>query len=133
MLRDGLVDEVAGLRRRGDLHPGLPSMRAVGYRQAWVALESGRLDTLEPTGIAATRQLAKRQLTWLRSMPWRQRIDCDGEGALERTVELALRLVEPLLATAPNAGSATAMSPSRQTTAATSTASPTPASRPGHP
>jgi tRNA dimethylallyltransferase len=101
MLRDGLVDEVAALRGRGDLHPGLPSMRAVGYRQAWAALESGRLDALEPTGIAATRQLAKRQLTWLRSMPWRHRIDCDGEAAVERAVELALRLVEPIVAAAP--------------------------------
>jgi tRNA dimethylallyltransferase len=72
-------------------------MRAVGYRQAWAALDSGRLDDLEPTAIAATRQLAKRQLTWLRSMPWRHRIDCDGEAALERTVELAVRLVEPIL------------------------------------
>lgn len=68
MLRSGLVDEVARLRSRGDLHARLPSMRAVGYRQAWEYLE-GRLDEagLRERGVAATRQLAKRQLTWLRA------------------------------------------------------------------
>ena len=73
----GLLDEVASLRARGDLHPGLPSMRCVGYRQAWSYL-NGECDlaTLRETGIAATRQLAKRQLTWLRSMPERLVIDC---------------------------------------------------------
>ena len=74
---DALLDEVDGLRRRGDLHPGLPSMRCVGYRQAWDYLD-GRIDraTLRETGIIATRQLAKRQLTWLRAMPERIVIDC---------------------------------------------------------
>jgi tRNA dimethylallyltransferase len=73
----GIVAEVAGLRARGDLHPGLPSMRCVGYRQTWDYLE-GRIDraALRETGIIATRQLAKRQLTWLRSMPDRIVIDC---------------------------------------------------------
>jgi tRNA dimethylallyltransferase len=72
-----LLDEVEMLRRRGDLHPGLPSMRCVGYRQAWDYLD-GRIDraALRETGIIATRQLAKRQLTWLRSMPERIVIDC---------------------------------------------------------
>lgn len=76
---DALLDEVEGLRRRGDLHPGLPSMRCVGYRQAWEYLD-GRIDraVLRETGIIATRQLAKRQLTWLRSMPERIVIDCLG-------------------------------------------------------
>ena len=76
---DALLDEVEGLRRRGDLHPGLPSMRCVGYRQAWEYLD-GRIDraTLRETGIIATRRLAKRQLTWLRSMPERSVIDCLG-------------------------------------------------------
>ncbi|KAB8043286.1 tRNA (adenosine(37)-N6)-dimethylallyltransferase MiaA [Janthinobacterium aquaticum] len=76
---DALLDEVDDLRRRGDLHPGLPSMRCVGYRQAWEYLD-GRIDraTLRETGIIATRQLAKRQLTWLRSMPDRVVIDCLG-------------------------------------------------------
>ena len=75
----GLIGEVEMLRRRGDLHPGLPSMRCVGYRQAWDYLD-GRIDfaALRETGIIATRQLAKRQLTWLRSMPERIVIDCLG-------------------------------------------------------
>jgi tRNA dimethylallyltransferase len=76
---DGIVAEVARLRARGDLHPNLPSMRCVGYRQAWEYLD-GAVDRsgLRETGIAATRQLAKRQLTWLRAMPERIVIDCLG-------------------------------------------------------
>ncbi len=72
-----LLDEVSALRARGDLHLGLPSMRCVGYRQAWEHLD-GQYDraTLREKGIAATRQLAKRQLTWLRSMEDRIVIDC---------------------------------------------------------
>jgi tRNA dimethylallyltransferase len=72
-----LITEVEVLRRRGDLHPGLPSMRCVGYRQAWEYLD-GTIDyaTMRETGIIATRQLAKRQLTWLRSMPERVVLDC---------------------------------------------------------
>jgi tRNA dimethylallyltransferase len=75
----GIVAEVAGLRARGDLHPNLPSMRCVGYRQAWEYLD-GSIDRaqLRETGIIATRQLAKRQLTWLRAMPERIVIDCLG-------------------------------------------------------
>ena len=75
----GLVAEVATLRARGDLHPALPSMRCVGYRQAWDYLD-GAIDrpTLRETGIIATRQLAKRQLTWLRAMPERIVLDCLG-------------------------------------------------------
>jgi len=70
MLHDGLVEELAGLRKRHELHERLPSMRCVGYRQAWGYLEGeyGR-DALRDKGVAATRQLAKRQLTWLRSLP----------------------------------------------------------------
>ena len=70
MLNAGLVEELAALRKRFQLDPELPSMRCVGYRQAWEFLE-GRTDAkaLRETGIAATRQLAKRQLTWLRSLP----------------------------------------------------------------
>jgi tRNA dimethylallyltransferase len=68
MLRHGLLDEVRALRRRGDLAPDLPALRAVGYRQAWEHLD-GRYDAAElrDRGIFATRQLAKRQITWLRS------------------------------------------------------------------
>jgi len=70
MLDAGLVDELRGLRQRFRLDPALPSMRCVGYRQAWQYLD-GAIDLarLRETGIAATRQLAKRQLTWLRAMP----------------------------------------------------------------
>ncbi|ODU10209.1 MAG: tRNA (adenosine(37)-N6)-dimethylallyltransferase MiaA [Rubrivivax sp. SCN 71-131] len=83
MLAAGLLDEVRRLRARGDLHAGLPSMRCVGYRQAWEALEHGDTATLAERGIAATRQLAKRQLTWLRGTA-RTVVDCDGPDALQR-------------------------------------------------
>ena len=68
MLEQGLIEEVESLRARGDLDPSLPSIRAVGYRQVWELLE-GRMDYTETIekGVAATRQLAKRQFTWLRS------------------------------------------------------------------
>ena len=80
----GIVAEVAGLRARGDLHPALPSMRCVGYRQTWDYLD-GVIDrpALRETGIIATRQLAKRQLTWLRSMPERIVIDCLADNTAE--------------------------------------------------
>lgn len=70
MLEAGLVDELAALRGRYALDPSMPSMRSVGYRQAWRHLD-GEIDrdALRATGIAATRQLAKRQMTWQRSMP----------------------------------------------------------------
>ncbi len=86
MLADGLVDEVRALRQRGDLSADLPSMRCVGYRQAWAAIESNTLDTLAARGIAATRQLAKRQLTWLRGMPERRVIACDAPDATAQVV-----------------------------------------------
>ena len=77
MLADGLLEELAALRRRMRLHAGLPSMRAVGYRQAWQTLEGVEPEgTLEERGIAATRQLAKRQLTWMRAMEDVERFDC---------------------------------------------------------
>ncbi len=85
MLKDDqLIEEVIKLRKRGDLHPGMPSMRCVGYRQTWEYLD-GKFDrkTLREKGIAATRQLAKRQLTWLRSMPERISIDCLSPHALK--------------------------------------------------
>ena len=77
MLAAGLVEELAALRQKYVLHPGLPSMRCVGYRQAWEHLE-GAYDraTLRDLGIYATRQLAKRQLTWLRAMPDPKIFDC---------------------------------------------------------
>jgi tRNA dimethylallyltransferase len=82
MLKLGLVEEVKALRKKYRLSPSMPSMRAVGYRQVWEYLE-GRLDrdALKEKGIAATRQLAKRQLTWLRSFPDLARVD-SAEAAL---------------------------------------------------
>jgi len=70
MLAAGLIEEVRALRARYALTPSMPSMRCVGYRQVWTYLDGdGDEATLRATGIAATRQLAKRQITWLRSMP----------------------------------------------------------------
>jgi tRNA dimethylallyltransferase len=90
----GLIDEVKVLRRRGDLHPGLPSMRCVGYRQTWEYLDGDYdLPTLRDRGIFATRQLAKRQLTWLRSMDDRIVIDCNDISAVTQAlhqVQIAL-------------------------------------------
>lgn len=76
MLHNGFLDEVQALRARGDLHLALPSMRCVGYRQAWQYLDGDlSRDEMRERGIIATRQLAKRQLTWLRSMPGRRVLD----------------------------------------------------------
>ena len=77
MIAGGLLDEVRALRTRPDLHPGLPSIRCVGYRQLWDHLEGlTTLDEAVERAVAATRQLAKRQITWLRSLPQRQIVDC---------------------------------------------------------
>lgn len=86
MLKDGLVQEVEQLRSRGDLQSDMPSMRCVGYRQLWEALDSVEdgmpmntaMRLARERGISASRQLAKRQLTWLRGMPARQVVACDG-------------------------------------------------------
>ena len=102
MLAAGFIDEVRSLRARGDLLPDLPSMRCVGYRQVWEALdametsnaEHGQESNFSPKawselrdkGIFATRQLAKRQITWLRSMPQRQIVACDAPDALEQVL-----------------------------------------------
>ena len=88
MLAAGFMDEVQQLRARGDLHPDLPRMRCVGYRQAWESLDGLHpLSTLRERGIAATRQLAKRQITWLRSMPQRHAIACDQPNATAALVQ----------------------------------------------
>ena len=94
MLAAGLVDEVRALRARGDLHAELPAMRCVGYRQTWQALDAGTLDGLQDIGTAATRQLAKRQLTWLRGMPQRRVVACDAPDATAQAVALARTLVQ---------------------------------------
>ncbi|MBB1075657.1 tRNA (adenosine(37)-N6)-dimethylallyltransferase MiaA [Rhodoferax sp. 4810] len=113
MLAAGFLDEVQALRARGDLHPDLPSMRCVGFRQAWEYLDALEGHTLIPPhahapqtsaksqpgnlpsisdlrekGIAATRQLAKRQITWLRSTPERHIVACDAPDALARVLAL---------------------------------------------
>ena len=95
MLDAGLLDEVRGLRARGDLNADLPAMRCVGYRQAWEALDADDFSTLVERGSAATRQLAKRQLTWLRSMPQRQVIACDGPQAQAELLAVLQRVLEP--------------------------------------
>jgi tRNA dimethylallyltransferase len=92
MLAAGFVDEVRCLRQRPALLPDLPSMRCVGYRQAWTALEAGTLDGLRDASIAATRQLAKRQITWLRSMVVHTRIACDEQGAEARLLDAVRQL-----------------------------------------
>ncbi|MBK7052019.1 MAG: tRNA (adenosine(37)-N6)-dimethylallyltransferase MiaA [Rhodoferax sp.] len=97
MLSAGFLDEVKTLRARGDLNPDLPSMRCVGYRQAWDyldALEAGApatLNELRDKGIAATRQLAKRQITWLRAMPQRHVVACDAPDAQTQVLALVDR------------------------------------------
>jgi tRNA dimethylallyltransferase len=91
MLDAGFIDELRALRARGDLHPELPSMRCVGYRQGWEYLE-GACDAgqFEARAVAATRQLAKRQLTWLRAMPQRRVVDCCAAEAAARAVDLLI-------------------------------------------
>ena len=89
MLASGFVDEVRALRARGDLTPDLPAMRCVGYRQAWEALGgTSPMSELRDKGIFATRQLAKRQITWLRAMPQRRVVACDDPTALEQVLDL---------------------------------------------
>jgi tRNA dimethylallyltransferase len=94
MLAHGFIDEVRRLRARDDLHPGLPSMRCVGYRQAWEYLdgETG-YDTMRDKGVFATRQLCKRQLTWLRAMPERIVIDCCASDATAQAVQAIERVI----------------------------------------
>ena len=95
MLDAGFIDEVERLRRREDLHIGLPSMRCVGYRQAWEYLD-GATDyrTMRDKGVFATRQLCKRQLTWLRAMPERIVVDCIAPDSTARTVDALERLLD---------------------------------------
>jgi tRNA dimethylallyltransferase len=94
MLAQGFLDEVKQLKARADLHPDLPSMRCVGYRQAWQGLDEGwREADIRERGIFATRQLAKRQITWLRSMPGRQVVAADAPQALAQTLQTALAAI----------------------------------------
>ena len=86
MMEQGFLDEVRALRARGDLTEDMPSMRCVGYRQAWAFLEGAvDYDTFIDKGQAATRQLAKRQMTWIRGMPEIQtfsKLDVNGLNQL---------------------------------------------------
>ncbi len=89
MLAQGLLDEVAGLLRRQDLHADLPSMRSVGYRQVWEYLQ-GDYDyqQMQQRAVAATRQLAKRQLTWLRSWPDLHWLDSLANNNLAQSLKI---------------------------------------------
>ncbi|WP_321798435.1 tRNA (adenosine(37)-N6)-dimethylallyltransferase MiaA [Caballeronia sp. J97] len=94
MLAHGFIDEVRALRARGDLNLSMPSMRCVGYRQAWEYLDGAtRYDEMRDKGIFATRQLCKRQLTWLRAMPERIVVDCCAGDATQRVVEAVERVL----------------------------------------
>jgi tRNA dimethylallyltransferase len=88
MLQQGFPEEVLALRARADLRPDLPSMRCVGYRQAWEAMDRGLPPAAwRETAIHATRQLAKRQLTWLRAMPAREVVACDRPDVLAQVLQ----------------------------------------------
>ncbi|MCO7227808.1 tRNA (adenosine(37)-N6)-dimethylallyltransferase MiaA [Halomonas sp. CnH100-B] len=88
MLAEGLIDEVAALKKRDDLHIDLPSMKSVGYRQVWEYLNGAYdRDELVSRGVIATRQLAKRQLTWLRSWPSLTWIDSQQPDALDKLLK----------------------------------------------
>jgi tRNA dimethylallyltransferase len=95
MLAAGFIDEVAALRARGNLDPSMPSMRCVGYRQAWEYLD-GAIDSaaMRDKGIFATRQLCKRQLTWLRGMTERIVVDCCADSATRDAVEAIERALD---------------------------------------
>ena len=95
MLELGLINEVRALREDYDLKPSLPSMRCVGYRQAWKYLDGEfGLGTLRDKAVAATRQLAKRQLTWLRAMEGVNTFDCLAEDLHEQVGEWLKRNLE---------------------------------------
>jgi tRNA dimethylallyltransferase len=95
MLRLGLVDELRALQTRYALHPNLPSMRCVGYRQAWqfIAGEIGEIELMD-MGVAATRQLAKRQLTWLRGMPGNIEFDCLAHDSAQQVLAKLRQLTD---------------------------------------
>ncbi|NYT38535.1 tRNA (adenosine(37)-N6)-dimethylallyltransferase MiaA [Allopusillimonas soli] len=93
MMDQGLLAEVAALHARSDLHTGLPSMRCVGYRQLWAHLDGdARLQAAVEQAVAATRQLAKRQLTWLRAQPERVVVDCLAADARDRIIDAAAQV-----------------------------------------
>lgn len=89
MLEQGLVTELRMLREKYPLHQDMTAMRCVGYRQAWQFME-GEIDDVQllETGLAATRQLAKRQLTWLRSMPDNIELDCLAPDLTQKVLDI---------------------------------------------
>lgn len=98
MLEHGFLDEMHALRARGDLHLGLPSMRCVGYRQAWEYLDGAYgYEALIEKGQAATRQLAKRQMTWIRGMP---QIRVFDSAHLPQNTDVLLSQIDALIGTA---------------------------------
>ena len=93
MLEQGFIAEVEALRQRGDLHADLPSIRAVGYRQAWSYLQDDyTYDEMIERGIIATRQLAKRQFTWLRSWENIEWLDSLSQDNLSHTLKILKQL-----------------------------------------
>ena len=104
MLASGFEAEVRRLRTRDDLTVDTPSIRCVGYRQMWEALDEAGSMALSPKiqqdmrdkGIAATRQLAKRQLTWLRSNAERQIVACDAPDALDQVLAAVADWMKPV-------------------------------------
>ncbi len=96
MLKQGLVEEVAALRARGDLTPMHPSMRAVGYRQVWQHLDGAYdANTLRERGIYATRQFAKRQMTWLRAESHLHSFHAQEKHLLDQTLQLIQSVINP--------------------------------------
>ncbi|MFZ6799587.1 tRNA (adenosine(37)-N6)-dimethylallyltransferase MiaA [Undibacterium sp. Di24W] len=95
MLEQGFIDEVRQLKLRSELSADLPSIRCVGYRQAWDYLD-GSIDHQEmrERGIIATRQLAKRQLTWCRSIPERLIVDCIQDNVSEQVLAHSLKMLK---------------------------------------
>jgi tRNA dimethylallyltransferase len=95
MLEEGLIKEVEALWARGDLHTDLPSIRCVGYRQLWSMMDGDVTKAqAREQAIAATRQLAKRQLTWLRSLPERLTVEADAPGACNQALTIVGQLID---------------------------------------
>jgi tRNA dimethylallyltransferase len=89
MLKKGFIEEVERLYSRADLHSGLPAVRSVGYRQAWDYLAGNTsFATMEALSVIATRQLAKRQLTWLRSWQGVHRYDCEDTQLVQHILKM---------------------------------------------
>ena len=103
MLELGLVDEVNKLMERQDLHPGLPSIRCVGYRQIWLMLTGEcSLPQAREQAIFATRQLAKRQITWLRSLPEREAFDSLSSESTRQIIDRVAKYMKTAIKKIPD-------------------------------